>query len=256
MNILIGSDYYWQLVTGHVIHGNDGPTAMHTQLGWILSGPVKGAPPNSHSNVNIASTHVLRCSTQPIPSPEVTIEANLKRFWELESIGISPDERSVYEEFLSTVTHRDGRYEVHLPWKDNQVTLPDNYQLSLRRLESLLKRLRQDPKTLKEYDNIIKEQIARGIIERVDETSTTDASCVHYLPHHAIIRRDKKTTKLRIVYDASAKSEGPSLNDCLYSGPSLAENIVDILLGFRCHPTALVGDVEKAFLMIAIAKED
>ena len=117
LDILIGSDYYWQLVTGHVIHGNDGPTAMHTQLGWILSGPVKGAPPNSHSNVNIASTHVLRCSTQPIPSPEVTIEANLKRFWELESIGISPDERSVYEEFLSTLTHRDGRYEVHLPWR-------------------------------------------------------------------------------------------------------------------------------------------
>jgi hypothetical protein len=154
------------------------------------------------------------------------------------------------------VKHRDGRYEVHLPWKDNQVTIPDNYQLSLRRLESLLWRLQQDPKTLKEYDNIIQEQIARGIIERVDETSTTNASRVHYLPHHAIIRRDKKTTKLRIVYDASAKSEGPSLNDCLYSGPSLAENIVDILLRFRCHPTALVGDIEKAFLMIAIAKED
>ena len=114
----------------------------------------------------------------------------------------------------------------------------------------------QDPKTLKEYDNIIQEQIARGIIERVDETSTTDASRVHCLPHHAIIRRGKKTTKLRIVYDASAKSVGPSLNDCLYSGPSLAENIVDILLRFRCHPTTLVGDVEKAFLMIAIAKED
>ena len=61
---------------------------------------------------------------------------------------------------------------------------------------------------------------------------------------------------MRIVYDASAKSEGPSLNDCLCFGPSLAENIVDILLRFRFHPTALVGDIEKAFLMIAIAKED
>ena len=89
------------------------------------------------------------------------------------------------------MTHRDGRYEVHLPWKDNQVTIPDNYQLSLRRLESLLKRLRQDLKTPKEYDNIIQEQIARGIIERVDKTSTADASRVHYLPHHAIIRPDK-----------------------------------------------------------------
>ena len=68
------------------------------------------------------------------PFPETTIETNLKRFWELESLGISPDEHSVYEQFLSTVKHRDGRYEVHLPWKDNQVTIPDNYHLSLRRL--------------------------------------------------------------------------------------------------------------------------
>jgi hypothetical protein len=110
LDILIGSDYYWQLVTGHVIHGDDGPTAMHTKLGWVLSGPVKGTPPDSHSNVNIGSTHVLRCSTQLTPSPEATIETNLKRFWELESLGISPHEHSVYEEFLSTVKHRNGRY--------------------------------------------------------------------------------------------------------------------------------------------------
>ena len=123
-------------------------------------------------------------------------------------------------------------------------------------MESLLKRLREDPKTLKEYDNIIHEQLDRGIIERVDPTSTGEGSRIHYLPHHAIIRRDKKTTKMWIVYDASAKSDGPSLNDCLYSGPSLAENIVDILLRFRCHPTALVGDIEKAFLMINVAAVD
>ena len=229
---------------------------MHTVVGWVLSGPVKGAPPDSRSSINIASTHVLRCSTQHSNPSEAAIESNLKRFWELESLGINPLEQSVYEEFLSTVTHRDGRYEVHLPWKDSQVTIPDNYQLSLKRLESLLKRLREDPKTLKEYDNIIHEQLDRGIIERVDPTSTGEGGRIHYLPHHAIIRRDKKTSKMRIVYDASAKSDGPCLNDCLYSGPSLAENIVDILLRFRCHPTALVGDIEKAFLMINVADVD
>ena len=61
---------------------------------------------------------------------------------------------------------------------------------------------------------------------------------------------------MRIVYDASAKSDGPSLNDCLYSGPSLEENIVDILLRFRCHPTAIVGDIDKAFLIINVAAVD
>ena len=76
------------------------------------------------------------------------------------------------------------------------------------------------------------------------------------LPHHAVIRRDKATTKLRVVYDASARSYGAALNDCLYTGPPLAENIFDILLRFRASRIALTGDVEKALLMVDIAEED
>ena len=55
------------------------------------------------------------------------------------------------------------------------------------------------------------------------------------------------------MYDASAKSTGPSLNDCLHAGPSLTPLIFDILLRFRVHPIAIVADIEKAFLNIAIA---
>lgn len=79
---------------------------------------------------------------------------------------------------------------------------------------------------------------------------------LHYLPHHGVIREDKLTTKLRVVYDASAKNNGPSLNDCLYAGPSFGQRIADILLRFRLYPVALVADIEKAFLMISIAEED
>ena len=79
---------------------------------------------------------------------------------------------------------------------------------------------------------------------------------LHYLPHHCVIREDKTTTKLRIVYDASAKKNGPSLNDCLYAGPSFGQTIADILIRFRSYPVALVAGIEKAFLMISIAEED
>ena len=57
-------------------------------------------------------------------------------------------------------------------------------------------------------------------------------------------------------YDASAKSDGVALNDCLYSGPPLAENIFDVLLRFRVNQVALTGDVEKAFRMVGITVED
>ena len=118
-----------------------------------------------------------------------------------------------------------------------------------------MRRLRQNPEILKQYDAVIKEQLHKGIIESVD-TSALVTHPVHYLPHHAILREDKKTTKLPIVYDASAKINGPSLNDCLYTGPKFGQKIMDIIIRFRVHRIALTGYIEKAFLMISVAPHD
>jgi hypothetical protein len=60
-----------------------------------------------------------------------------------------------------------------------------------------------------------------------------------------------------VVYDAASKeSGGPSLNQCLYAGPTLTETIADIVMRFRVHKIALAGDIEKAFLMISVAEDD
>ena len=77
---------------------------------------------------------------------------------------------------------------------------------------------------------------------------------LHYLPHHAVVRQDKTTSKIRVVYDVSAKTNGPSLNECLHVGPALHRKIFDILVRFRTYPITLVADIEKAFLMIKVAK--
>ena len=73
--------------------------------------------------------------------------------------------------------------------------------------------------------------VNKGIVESVD-TSVLVTHPVHYLPYHAILREDKNTTKLQIVYDASAKINGPSLNDCLYTGPKFGQKIMDIIIRF------------------------
>ena len=135
--------------------------------------------------------------------------------------------------------------------------LTDNYSPSKSRLVSLLSRLRNDPRVLKEYHAVIQEQVNAGVVERVEEDGPGEVGEVHYLAHHPVVCQGKQTTKVRVVYDASAKkSGGPSLNDCLYSGPPLSETIADVLVRFRCHKTALVGDLEKAFLMISVAEDD
>ena len=71
-----------------------------------------------------------------------------------------------------------------------------------------------------------------------------------------MVRKDKETTNLRIVYDASVSSEGPSLNNCLLIRPTFEQSILDILLRFRVHLIALAGDIEKAFLMVSVTKRD
>ena len=57
------------------------------------------------------------------------------------------------------------------------------------------------------------------------------------------MRSDKQTTKLRIVFDAFAKRDGPSLNDCVYAGPPLSPLLMDLMMRFRCFKVApLTGE--------------
>ena len=110
---------------------------------------------------------------------------------------------------------------------------------------------------MEEYDSIIKDQEEKGIIERVTSSEDIEVGQTHYLSHHPVIRQDKDTTKVRIVYNASAKnSSGTSLNSCLYIGPCLLKTVAEILARFRLYPIALTADIEKAFLMIGIHPSD
>ena len=79
---------------------------------------------------------------------------------------------------------------------------------------------------------------------------------IHYIPHHPVIRDDKTTRKIRIVFDASARNNGPSLNDCLQKGPHLTPLLYDILLRFSSHVVALTSDIEKVFLQINVNEND
>ena len=126
VDILIGSDYYWELVTGRVCQGESGPTGIHTKLGWVLSGPSNfndGGP----CYTNLVTTHVLLVDTQ--------LDQRLKSFWELETLGICEPEKTMYDELSESITFSGGRYQVSLPWRQQHEPLPENYQLSLRLLK-------------------------------------------------------------------------------------------------------------------------
>ena len=172
------------------------------------------------------------------------------------ALGIQNEEKTLYDEFVDSVKFVEGRYMVPLLWKEHHDPLPDNFQLSVHRLRGLLRRLRQEPSVLRDYNDIIQDQLRRGIIEPVPHIENIPGA-THYLPHHAVVRRDKTTTKVRVVYDASARGgNGPSLNECLYKGPKFNQLIFDLLVRFRAYKIALTADLEKAFLMIVVDQAD
>ena len=80
--------------------------------------------------------------------------------------------------------------------------LSDDFNLCENRLISLLSRLKRDPEVLKEYHAVIQEQLKAGIVKRVEEAVAGEVGEVHYLPHHPVVRQDRQTTKVRVVYDA------------------------------------------------------
>ena len=89
-----------------------------------------------------------------------------------------------------------------------------------------------------------------GIIETVSEPGKKGET--HYLAHHPVTQEDEDVTKLRIVFDASAKTFKPSLNECLYKGQQLTPLVFGILLRFRAQVIALTADTEKAFDQVSV----
>ena len=185
INVLIRADNYWRLVTGEVIQRESCPTVIKTHLGWVL---LKVNPPNAHSQI-----------------------------WDLETLGIKSQEESLYGNLTQTISFKDGRYEVKLPWRERHPPLPSNYQLSLKRLTGLCSCLKRDPPLQQDYDSVIRNQIDNGIVEAVDGVEESENGNSHYIPHYAVITKEGEMIKLRVVYDASAISNSPSLNDCLYA---------------------------------------
>jgi len=66
----------------------------------------------------------------------------------------------------------------------------------------------------------------------------------------------KSTTKVRIVFDCSAKCTGISFNGVIHAGPKLQRELFDVLIRFHCNPLALVCDIQEMYLQMEIEPED
>ena len=216
------------------------PVAEVTRLGWFIMSPGK----------EFDRKKMLLTQTD---------QSDYEQLCRLDVLGLEDapehDQRVVYNEFKEQLTRNpEGWYETGLPWRGNFPTLPTNERGSRRRLESLVTKLKRESLT-SEYDAIIQDQKRSGIAESAESPAK---GVEFYLPHKPVVREMAKTTKVRIVYDASAKEtrDSPSLNDCLYPGPPLQNKLWDVLVHQRGYPIVISGDIQKAFLQVRVRENE
>ena len=157
---------------------------------------------------------------------------------------------------LQKIEFVDGRYQVELPFNEEHPILEDNYSKCVKRLNTLKHKLEKTPLLFDRYDEIIRKQVNEGIVELVDDSEKPpEVGTVTYIPHQAVIKEGKSTTKIRVVYDCSTKAGEHSFNECLYKGTCRTSLIFDSLLRFRLYDIAIIADIESAYLQIAVVPE-
>ncbi|XP_071652802.1 uncharacterized protein [Temnothorax longispinosus] len=185
------------------------------------------------------------------------LEIQLCKFWNIEEIATrkpkSKEEIKCEKHFSNTV-HRDstGRYVVRLPFREENHCLGESRTIALKRLISLKRKLNANATLKMEYTRVIEEYLKLGhmsIIEFPEEDG-------FYMPHHAVIKESSHTTKVRVVFDASAKtSNGVFLNDLLMTGLTIQNKLFAHLIRFRIYVVVITADIEKMYRQVLYAKK-
>ncbi|XP_048002611.1 uncharacterized protein LOC125239152 [Leguminivora glycinivorella] len=261
INMLIGNDYYFSFIRKNMIQLDDNLFLIDTDFGWVISGRLRLENQEEDNILTVVTYHQSNRGCKCFSEPDLPLrQSDLKFLWSLENIGITDSVKATREEnavqhFNDTVVYQGGRYYVKWPWTTYPPDVPTNYGLAYGRLKGLLQRM--DKSTLQEYNEILMEQLKNEIIEVVQAGSNLQCQSVppiHYLPHHIIKQSAKRG---RIVYDGSARLKNEqSLNECLYRGPCMLQDLTALLLNFRVYQIGIVADVEKAFLQIGLQEED
>uniref|UniRef100_A0A914C7C2 Integrase catalytic domain-containing protein n=1 Tax=Acrobeloides nanus TaxID=290746 RepID=A0A914C7C2_9BILA len=263
-SILIGKNYYGAFVKNRVqLITRSGFEVMDTIVGPIISGyghtkAIQDAKSHTFSVFSLSNPHLQK---ETLDEEQLKASEIIEILQSLELTGIQEnpetnDDEVAMEMFNKTIRkNEDGRYEVQWPFKTEQVDIPSNYMLCLSRLKQMHKKyIESDPKYLEEYDRIIKEQLNKNVIEKCD-IKESNPNVVHYLAHHGVTKADKTTTKLRIVFDGSAKTKNQkSLNETMYRGQVFIPNLAGIILRFLIPLIVVTADIEKAFLQIALSE--
>ena len=250
IDLLLGVDIFVaSLRSGWKIGPSQTPVAIETVFGWVLAGRTDDISPH----VSITSCHVSL----------LTGDNLLRQFWEIEDCPsfdevFSAEEQQAICHFKETHCRvANGRFCVSLLKKPTPQVIGESRSQAVRRFLSLERTLYCKSR-FKEFSAAVQEYFDMNHAERVPRSEQDKPlQSVFYLPMHAVYKESSTTTKLRVVFDVSAKSaSGISLNDTLIIGPTVHSSLVDVLLRFRLHRVAIVADISRMYRAVELTPSD
>lgn len=251
IDVLLGADVYAVILLDG-LHKHKNLMAQNSMLGWLISGSALQKISNSHS-LNVVVNKTL-----------VQIDQTLRKFWETEEYScheapITLEDAKCEDHYQRTHTRNsDGRYVVRLPFKDGyEHKLGNSKDIAVNRLLHMERKFVKKPEFKKDYTEFIEQYEKLEHMEEVTDPSKIPNHKIYHLPHHAVIRESSVSTKLRVVFDGTAQpSDGSSLNEGLMVGPSLLQNITNLIVRWRQHKICLIGDIKQMYRQILVSKED
>jgi len=105
-------------------------------------------------------------------------------------------------------------------------TIPNNIGYGRKETTNLERRLFRQPDVVKEYAKIIDGHLEKGYITKLPPTEDND-TIKWYLPHFPVVKKTRSTTKVCIVFDASARYNDIALNDVIFQGPKLCRGLTN-----------------------------
>ncbi|XP_037824461.1 uncharacterized protein LOC119612686 [Lucilia sericata] len=242
VDILIGGDVFPSIMRSGVKHNVCGSLmAQETIFGWILTGPL--------SNISSPSCSLVSYFC------EISLDKEISRFWEVENLprkNFTSSSDKFCDDLFTKTTRRakDGRYIVSLPFKDGY---PEKLSLGQSRNSAMAQFLRNEVRLLRSpdlksiYDNVVEEYIDLDHMFKVSPPHNSKI-CPYYLPHHAVIKPESTTTKVRVVFNASS----PSSNDILHTGPILQNDLTLLILKWRFFKYVFNADIQKMYRQILV----
>lgn len=242
VDMLLGAEVFYEIFKTQRIKLNNGLWLYDSDFGHLIAG--KSLPSSGSKEITCVVISELH--------------EEIKKFWEIEScasdeMGQSLEEKVVESHYQANVERLpDGKYQLALPFNSKVELLGESSTQTRRIFISNERRMNRNRVKKSHYYEFMNEMIELNHMEPVTKISEPN----YFMTHHMIERPSSTTTKYRVVFNASKKTNsGISLNETLMIGATIQGDVFIHLIRWREFLIAIISDITKMYRQIWIKPE-